>query len=39
MKPPILIDFPESFETERLSIRNPLPGDGREMQAAVRTRL
>jgi len=36
MKPPILIDFPESFETERLSIRSPLPGDGREMHAAVR---
>jgi RimJ/RimL family protein N-acetyltransferase len=36
MKPPILLDFPESFETERLSIRSPLPGDGPEMHAAVR---
>ena len=36
MKPPILMDFPESFETERLLIRSPLPGDGREMHAAVR---
>ncbi len=36
MKPPILMDFPESFETERLLIRSPLPGDGPEMHAAVR---
>jgi RimJ/RimL family protein N-acetyltransferase len=36
MKPPILMDFPESFETERLLIRSPLFGDGREMHAAVR---
>jgi|SRR5215210_578247 len=36
MKPPILMDFPESFETERLSIRSPLFGDGPEMHAAVR---
>ena len=36
MKPPILMDFAESFETERLLIRSPLPGDGREMHAAVR---
>jgi hypothetical protein len=27
MKPPILMDFPESFETERLSIRSPLPDE------------
>jgi hypothetical protein len=27
MKPPILMDFPESFETERLSSRSPLPGE------------
>jgi RimJ/RimL family protein N-acetyltransferase len=32
---PILRDFPESFETERLIIRAPLPGDGAEMCAAV----
>ena len=36
MKPPILMDFPESFETERLSIRSPLPGDGPEVHRAVR---
>jgi RimJ/RimL family protein N-acetyltransferase len=36
MKPPILRDFPESFETERLLIRSPLPGDGQEEYAAVR---
>jgi RimJ/RimL family protein N-acetyltransferase len=36
MKPSILLDFPESFETERLSIRSPLPGDGPEVYAAVR---
>jgi RimJ/RimL family protein N-acetyltransferase len=36
MKPPILMDFPESFETERLLIRSPLPGDGQELHAAVR---
>ena len=36
MKPPILRDFPESFETERLLIRSPLPGDGPEEYAAVR---
>jgi RimJ/RimL family protein N-acetyltransferase len=36
MKPPILVDFPESFETERLLIRSPLPGDGPEVYRAVR---
>jgi RimJ/RimL family protein N-acetyltransferase len=36
MKPPILVDFPESFETERLAIRSPLPGDGPEVHNAVR---
>ncbi len=39
MKPPILRDFPESFETERLLIRSPLPGDGPEMHAAVNESL
>ena len=39
MKPPILIDFPESFETERLRIRSPLPGDGPQMHAAVNESL
>lgn len=32
---PILRDFPDSFETERLLIRSPLPGDGPELHAAV----
>lgn len=32
---PILIDVPYSFETERLAIRGPLPGDGPRIRAAV----
>ena len=32
---PVLLDFPDSFETERLTIRSPMPGDGAELQAAV----
>lgn len=32
---PILRDFPERFETERLLIRAPLPGDGAEMNRAL----
>ncbi len=32
---PILRDFPYSFETERLTIRGPLPGDGEELHTAV----
>ena len=36
MKPPILMDFPDRFETERLLIRSPLPRDGQELHAAVR---
>ena len=32
---PILFDFPHSFETERLTIRCPMPGDGPELNAAV----
>ncbi len=39
MKPPILRDFPESFETGRLLIRSPLPGDGPQMHAAVNESL
>ncbi len=35
MDKPILFDFPYSFETERLTIRGPLPGDGKEVHAAV----
>lgn len=34
-KKPILIDVPYTFETERLTIRGPLPGDGARMRAAV----
>ena len=33
---PILLDFPDSFETERLLIRCPRPGDGEEVNAAIR---
>lgn len=36
MRPPIQRDFPEVFETGRLVIRSPMPGDGPELYAAVR---
>ena len=39
MKAPILKDFPEAFETERLRIRSPLPGDGPEVYRAVKESL
>ena len=32
---PVVLDFPDTFETERLTIRSPMPGEGAEMQAAV----
>ncbi len=32
---PILLDFPDAFETERLLIRSPRAGDGPEFNAAV----
>lgn len=32
---PILLDFPDHFETERLLIRAPRPGDGATIHAAV----
>ena len=35
MGPPITRDFPDAFETERLLIRSPMPGDGPELYAAV----
>jgi RimJ/RimL family protein N-acetyltransferase len=35
MRPPILRDFPDAFETPRLLIRSPMPGDGPEVNAAV----
>jgi RimJ/RimL family protein N-acetyltransferase len=31
----VLLDFPESFDTERLTIRCPRPGDGPEFNAAT----
>lgn len=33
---PILLDFPDSFETERLIIRAPRAGDGKPLNDAVR---
>jgi len=33
---PILRDFPESFETERLTVRAPRPGDGAALNKALR---
>ena len=39
MRSPILRDFPERFETERLLVRCPLPGDGPEVHAAVNESL
>ena len=39
MRSPILTDFPESFETERLLIRCPYPGDGPGVHAAVNESL
>lgn len=35
MLPPILRDFPDSFETERLLIRSPRAGDGAALNAAI----
>jgi RimJ/RimL family protein N-acetyltransferase len=35
MNDPILLDFPDHFETERLLIRSPRPGDGPEFNAAI----
>jgi ribosomal-protein-serine acetyltransferase len=32
---PILLEFPEEFETERLLIRKPLPGDGKAVYEAA----
>ncbi|WP_182200589.1 GNAT family N-acetyltransferase [Paraliobacillus salinarum] len=33
---PILLDFPSEFETERLIIRSPRPGDGKDVYQAIR---
>ncbi|UAL50903.1 GNAT family N-acetyltransferase [Metabacillus dongyingensis] len=35
MKNPLLIDFPTEITTERLCIRAPRPGDGKEVNAAI----
>ncbi|MFD1017903.1 GNAT family N-acetyltransferase [Thalassobacillus hwangdonensis] len=32
---PILLDFPSQFETERLLVRMPLPGDGKAVHEAI----
>ncbi len=32
---PLMIEIPYSFETERLTIRGPLPGDGDKVRTAV----
>lgn len=34
---PILLDFPDQFETERLEIRSPKPGDGKLVFEAMQT--
>lgn len=39
MKDPLLLDFPDSFETERLLLRCPRPGDGPEICRAVNESL
>ena len=36
---PLLLEIPESFDTDRLTIRAPRPGDGAELNAAVRDSL
>ncbi|WP_172194334.1 GNAT family N-acetyltransferase [Saccharibacillus qingshengii] len=33
---PIMLEFPEQFETERLIVRATRPGDGAELNAAIR---
>jgi len=32
---PVLLDFPDVFHTERLTIRAPRPGDGRKVYDAT----
>jgi RimJ/RimL family protein N-acetyltransferase len=39
MTPPILLDIPERFESERLLIRAPRPGDGEALQEAIEESL
>jgi RimJ/RimL family protein N-acetyltransferase len=33
--PPILLEFPDRFETDRLLVRMPKPGDGKELYQAI----
>jgi ribosomal-protein-serine acetyltransferase len=35
MTDPVLLDFPDHFETERLLLRAPRPGDGAAGNAAI----
>jgi ribosomal-protein-serine acetyltransferase len=36
---PILLDFPHQIETERLLLRLPKPGDGQEVNEAIRSSI
>lgn len=36
---PILLDFPDEFETERLLIRTPRPGDGRAVCDSIKASI
>ncbi|MFJ7727643.1 GNAT family N-acetyltransferase [Neobacillus sp. NPDC097160] len=36
---PILMDFPEEFFTDRLTIRKPMPGDGKAVYQAIQASL
>ena len=36
---PILFDFPYEFETSRLHIRYPLPGDGKEVHESIQASI
>lgn len=36
---PILLDFPEEFDSERLTIRMPKPGDGKVVYEAVKASI
>lgn len=33
---PVMLEFPESFDTERLTIRSPQWGDGADVNEAIR---
>ena len=36
---PLLLDFPTLFQTERLQVRKPFPGDGTEVYEAIQASL